>query len=246
MTPLPTSLLDGQVGHTRQGPKRHVLRYPLLSILSDIDGDADHMRELTGWSPLDHGDGEANLRPWIIKRVRETGFIGELGRIQVLTAPRQLGLVFNPLSVFFAHDLNQQLRAVIFEVSNFHAGRGIYAFPVTDPVENTLRFDCAKDFFVSPFNPVAGDYAFKLERNAQTYRLSIRYERDGKLIMTAVHSARLQPFDRKVLRRRRLTLALNTPRTVAAILFEALKLRLKGLKLHSPRRGSIDTQPWRS
>lgn len=246
MKPLPPSLLDGIVGHTRQSPRHHVLRYPLLSILTDIDGLDENTRKLTGWTPQDHGDGSDDLRGWVREQVRAAGVAADLGRIQILTAPRRLGVVFNPLSVFFAYDREDALRGVVFEVSNFHAGRGIYAFPVDDPDAEILRFDCAKDFFVSPFNPVSGHYAFKLERDEDRYRLGIRYERDGACVMTAVHTAAIEPLTAPAKQRRQLGLLINTPRTVASILFEALKLRLKGLQIHAPRRGTVDTQPWRS
>lgn len=245
MTPLPTSLLDGQVGHTRFTPRHHSLRYPLLSVLLDIDGKPDAAQAQTGWNAQDHGDG-VDLRSWVTKQLQHAGVDVSLGRIQVLTSPRQFGLVFNPLSVFFAHDSDGVLRGIVFEVSNFHAGRGIYAFAVKDPGATVLRFDCRKDFFVSPFNPVEGHYTFKLERDETRYRIGISYERDGERVMTAVHSARIEAFSRALNRRRQIALALNTPVTVAAILFEALKLRLKGLKLNAPRRGTVDTQPWRS
>lgn len=246
MRPLRASLFPGIVGHTRRSPRSHVLRYPLLSILTDIDGEERSPKRLSGWSPHDHGDGGDDLRAFLEEKLRTAGVGRSIGRIQVLTAPRQLGFIFNPLSVFFAFDLDETLAGIVFEVNNFHSGRGIYAFAVDHPEAPALQFECAKDFFVSPFNPVDGQYRFKLERDETRYRLAIQYFRDGDCVMSAVHSALREDLTAASRRRRQFGLLLNAPRTVGAILFEALKLRLKGLKIHPPRRGTVDTQPWRS
>lgn len=246
MKPLAPALYPGLVGHTRRTPRAHALRYPILSILTDIDGAAFEAGRLTGWSPRDHGQGHDTLRPFIEGKLREKGVTGPIGRIQVLTAPRRLGLVFNPLSVFFAFDTADRLCGLVFEVNNFHGGRGNYVFAVEDPAAPVMRFECPKDFFVSPFNPVDGVYHFKLEHDAERYRLGIQYFRDGACTMSAVHTARREALSRGLKWRRQLELLANAPRTVAAILIEALKLRLKGLRIHAPRRGTIDTQPWRS
>ena len=100
-----------------------------------------------------------------------------------------LGLVFNPLSLFFCHDTAGRLRAVIFDVSNFHSGRCAYAFEVPLGAEGPLRFACPKRFFVSPFNPVDGEYRFRLERDENRYRLGIQLFREGACTMSAVHRA---------------------------------------------------------
>ncbi len=246
MKPLPASLYRGIVGHTRYTPRKHALRYPILSILTDIDGEERADSRMTGWSPRDHGCGEAGLRPFVTEKLEAVGVHQKLGRIQILTAPKQLGLVFNPLSVFLAFDRQDQLCGVLFEVNNFHAGRGCYAFSIEAPEQPVLTFECPKAFFVSPFNPVEGVYYFRLEQSEARYQLGIKYERDGVHVMSAVHTARPEPLRAGLRRRRQVELLINTPRTVAGILFEALKLRLKGLQLFTPRRGTVDTRPWRS
>jgi len=240
MKPLEPSVFHGMVGHTRHGPKRHGLRYRLLTILTDIDGPDSARARKQGWSPRDHGRGDDALRDWVTEQVATAGVTGAIGRIQLMTAPRRLGLVFNPISVFFVHDRAGELCAVVFEVNNFHAGRGSYAFAVDPDAPMPLRFDCPKTFFVSPFNPVEGHYRFKLERDDRRYRLGILYERDGRRVMSAVHSAERRPLFASPIE-----FLINTPRTVAGILTEALKLRLKRLPLFSPRPGTVDTQSWR-
>ena len=167
-----------------------------------------------------------------------------VGRIELLTVPRIFGIKFNPLSVFFAFDLDENFVGIVFEVSNFHSGRQAYAFAVAPDAGPDYRFSCAKDFFVSPFNSAnEGEYNFRLRRDAESLRLSIQLERDGKKILSAVQSARLTPFSQPALRQALLTHPFNTIKIVGGILIEAARLGLKGLPRFTPRRGTVDTRP---
>lgn len=253
MRPLPASLYVGDVGHMRHRPKRHSLRYRMVSLLADVDGPERNDRGVFGFAfdrfaPVsqhmaDHGRGTGSLRDWVRTQLRRNGIALVPGRIQLLAAPRVLGIVFNPVSVYFCHDRDGRLGAVLFEVSNFHGGRQTYAFPVPDDTDTPLRFACEKTFFVSPFNPVEGEYRFRLDRDEETLRLGIRHYRNGACIMGAILQAERRPLTSRALWRAQAAQPFNTLGTVGAILFEALRLRLKGLPMHAPRRGSRDTLP---
>ncbi|WP_203291337.1 DUF1365 domain-containing protein [Maricaulis parjimensis] len=253
MTPLPASLYVGDIAHMRHHPVRHALRYRAMSILADIDGPHRASRQsrlfsfdrfnLLSHFRRDHGAPGADLRDWVCAVLEREGIGFKPGRIQLLAAPRWLGLVFNPVSVFFCHDEADQLRAVLFEVSNFHSGRHAYAFPVDPETTGSLRFACPKAFFVSPFNPVEGEYRFRLDRDANSLRLGIQLFRDGECVMGAVHLARARPLTTQSTARALRAIPANTITTVFGILLEALRLRLKGLPTFAPRRGSTDTMP---
>ncbi|MGK0266382.1 MAG: DUF1365 family protein [Maricaulis sp.] len=256
MIPLPASLLNGMVGHTRLSPKRHSLRYSMNSILVDIDGAAlARIRSplfsvngfnLVSFNARDHGRGESALRPWVEDQLKGEGLEFELGRVQILAAPRVLGLVFNPVTVLFCHDRAEALRAVIFQVSNFHGGRCAYTFALPDGTnQESLHFSCSKRFFVSPFNDTDGEYRFRLDRNRTSLSLGIQLYREDACVLSAVHKCAIGPLDTRNLMRAPLSLPFNTVKIVGAILLEALRLRLKGLKMYTPRHGSIDTKPWR-
>ena len=253
MTPLPASIYVGDVGHVRHRPKRHSLRYRMISVLADIDGPRRRSRGVFGFAfdrfaPVsqhasDHGRGHGSLRDWVCERLEQNGIDLDPGRIQLLAAPRVLGFVFNPVSLYFCHDHDDRLAAVLFEVANFHGGRQVYAFAVPDDTDTPLRFSCQKTFFVSPFNPVEGEYRFRLDRDEETLRLGIRHYRDGACVMGAILNANRRNLTTRSLWRAQVIQPFSTLVTVGGILFEALSLRLKGLPIHAPRRGSTDTLP---
>ena len=254
MRPVPASLCDGIVGHTRHGPKRHALRYSMLSVLIDVEEEARERRHGLLWAvdapalisvqTRDYGCGRGALRDWVQDRLSAAGLETDIGRIELLTAPRVFGFKFNPLSVFFAFDRDDTLAGLVFEVSNFHGGRQAYAFPVAEDAGPDYRMSCAKSFFVSPFNaPDAGEYHFRLRRDEQRLSLSIQLHRDGERVLSAVHSAHLTRLSAGNLRGALLRHPFNTIKIVGGILIEALRLGLKGLPLHAPRRGTVDTRP---
>lgn len=254
MTPLPASLCDCIIGHTRHRPKAHSLRYSMLSVLVDVDSEIARGRRGWLWAvdrpalislkTRDYGRGQGSLRSWVNAELAGAGVKQPVGRIELLTVPRIFGIKFNPLSVFFAFDQDENFVGIVFEVSNFHSGRQAYAFAVAPDAGPDYRFSCAKDFFVSPFNSAnEGEYQFRLRRDAESLRLSIQLERDGKKILSAVQSARLTPFSQPALRQALLTHPFNTIKIVGGILIEAARLGLKGLPLFTPRRGTVDTRP---
>ncbi|MFX9054058.1 DUF1365 family protein, partial [Acinetobacter baumannii] len=77
--------------------------------------------------------------------------IGAGGRITLLTMPRILGYVFNPLSVFFCHKPDGSLAAIFYEVTNTFGERHSYLIPVSDSDAHPIRQSVEKCFFVSPF-----------------------------------------------------------------------------------------------
>ena len=253
MTPLPASLYVGDVAHVRHHPVRHALRYRLMSVLADIDGPHREARtdrlfsfdrfNLLSHHVQDHGARSSDRRSWVKAVLHRQGIDLVPGRIHLLAAPRWLGVVFNPVCVYFCHDRDDQLAAVLFEVSNFHSGRHTYAFPVDPNASGALRFRCPKAFFVSPFNPVAGEYRFRLERDDNRMRLGIQLYREEQCVMGAVHIAEARPLNTRTTRQALQAIPANTISTIGGILFEALRLRLKGLPTFAPRRGSVDTMP---
>ena len=193
MTPDPRDWLTptlcvGDVMHARTRPKRNVFHYPIfylrlpLSRLSSIAvrGLAINRRGLCQIMNRDHGprDG-SDLLVWARGLLEQQGLqaVTEGGEIMLQTMPRLLGYLFNPVSFYFCHDRDAQLRAVICEVSNTFGERHNYLVAHADhrPISADDRIHAQKVFHVSPFFPVGGDYEFRFGGTAQSPVAMINY-----------------------------------------------------------------------
>jgi DUF1365 family protein len=144
-----------------------------------------------------------------------------------------LGYVFNPLSIFFCYDGNNDLRAVLYEVKNTFGEQHTYLFPVKDPSAAILRQYCAKNFYVSPFLPMKSDYAFRLAPPGQTFALGIRQIIETGDQLVATWTGRRETWSETALLRCFWAYALLTFKVMGAIHWQALRLWLKGASFHS-------------
>lgn len=237
--PPAPALYDGRTVHVRFAPFEHRLSYAIFQLLVDVDAPVPpglswlkHNR----FGPLaffdrDHGDRSgAPLRGWVEARLAEAGIQAGGGPIRLLSFPRVLGYVFNPLSVFFAYRPDGQLAAVIYEVNNTFGETHSYVAPADGtPVE---RQEADKVFHVSPFFAVEGGYAFTLRGPGQTLTLTIDKAVNGVRDHVATLKATARPLDDRHLRRAFFKVPFLTLKVIVAIHWEALKLLLKGARYH--------------
>lgn len=242
MQDVPNSgLYRGRTTHVRFAPFEHKLSYDIFQLFIDID-EVDVTCVRLKWlkhnrfAPFsfydrDHGDRSGQpLRPWVEARLREAGVALDGGPIRLLTFPRVLGFVFNPISVFFAYSQLGELRGVIYEVNNTFGETHSYIAPAND--DAIERHGADKVFHVSPFFDVSGRYAFTLRPPADTLSLVIDKFRDGVRDHVATLKARRLALNDTQLKKAFFAIPFLTLKVVAAIHFEALKLLFKGAKYY--------------
>jgi DUF1365 family protein len=229
--------------HRRLRPRAHQLNYRvfwLLLDLAEIDGLDQRLRlfsrnrfNLLSFFDRDHGDGSgAALRPQIEAFLRRAGIdIGD-GPIRLLTMPRVLGYVFNPISLDYCHDADGRLAAMVYEVTSTFGVRHAYVIPVpeADQESGLIRQGAAKALYVSPFMGMEMDYAFRGHTPAGRLDLAIDGRDAEGLLITAVMSGERRPLQDQELRTAALAFPLMTLKVMAAIHWEALKLWLKGVR----------------
>jgi uncharacterized protein len=225
----------------RFAPFEHKLAYDIFQLFIDVD-DLDATCANLKWlkhnrfAPFsfydrDHGDRSGEpLRPWVEARLREVGVDCDGGPIRLLTFPRVLGFVFNPISVFFAYSQQRELRGVIYEVSNTFGETHSYIAPAHN--QAIERHGANKVFHVSPFFDVSGRYAFTLRAPADTLSLVIDKFKDGARDHVATLKARRLELTDGQLIKAFFAIPFLTLKVVAAIHFEAIKLLFKGAKYY--------------
>ncbi len=225
------------VTHTRTRPRRHALAYRLPYLLLDLDampGAALFSRNRFNLFSLyerDHGGGTLPLRAWVRARLDEAGLHEAGARITLLTLPRFLGLGFNPLSLFFCHNAEGALCAVLYEVNNTFGQRHGYLCPVAPGAAAPLRHTAEKCFYVSPFMDMGLRYRFTLTPPGEAVGLHIAVEDEAGTLLRATLAGARQPLTDAALLRAALAYPLLSVKVLAAIYWEALRIWLKGIRL---------------
>jgi DUF1365 family protein len=179
------ALYPCEITHVRAHPIRRAFRYRSYLWLVDLD-DLPRvplpLRPLGRFRSRDHlGDPDAPIRANIDAYLARQGISLDGGRVLMLGHAAVLGYVFNPLTVFWCHRADGTLAAVIAEVHNTYGQRHVY---LVHP-DLRGRAEAGKDFYVSPFLPVAGRYRMHLPEPAATLRLSVTLHIDGKTVLAA-------------------------------------------------------------
>ncbi|MDM0047583.1 DUF1365 domain-containing protein [Variovorax sp. J22R115] len=242
-----SALYSGSVMHQRLRPARHRLRYRVFSLLVDLDELPDLARRLRLFSlnrfnlfslhERDHGAGlERGLRSHVDAQLHAAG-LATGGAIRLLSMPRTLGHVFNPLSVYFCHRPDGPLQALLYEVNNTFGERHSYLIEV-DPAMHegeTIVQSCAKGFHVSPFLALDMTYRFGIDAphpDRGVLRISITASDADGPVLIACFDARRRVLDDKALALAFMSHPLLTLKVVVAIHWEALRLWAKGVRLH--------------
>jgi DUF1365 family protein len=231
-------LVTGLVHHTRHRPDRYSFTHRHQLWLVDL---ASLPRR--GWlrpgaarvRPSDHLDGDPTadrLRASVLRRVAASHpeVAARVDRVLLLSQARSLGHVFDPLSVFWCLDRSGALVAAVLEVHNTYGGQHTY---VLRPDERG-RARVTKEFHVSPFNAVEGEYHVSLHLSAERVAVGIRLHVAGAPLLTASVAGRCQPVSRLALLRGVLAHPLPTHRTSALIRFHGIRLWARRLPLTPP------------
>lgn len=237
-----SALYLGAVVHARVRPVRHRLRYRMLNMLLDLDELPElsrrlrlfghNRRALFSFHDADHGDGSgAPLRGQVEALLRQAGMDPAGGRIRVLCMPRVLGMVFNPLTVYFCHRADGALQAMLYEVNNTFGQRHSYLIPVTGEVRGALRQRCDKCFYVSPFMDMGLTYAFRVTLPGETLSLGVDAQDAAGPLLFAAFMGRRRPLTDGRLLGAFLAHPLLAGRVLGGIHWEALKLWWKGMRL---------------
>ncbi len=237
-----SALYLGGVMHQRLRPRRHRLEqraFWLLLDLSELDGLDRRLRlfsrnrwNLFSFFDRDHGDGsDRPLRTQVEARLAAVGVDLAGGVIRLLTMPRLLGYVFNPISVYYCHAADGRLTAVSYEVTSTFGERHCYDLPIVDDrgEAGAFRQSCAKALYVSPFLGMEMLYRFRGRAPADRVGLTIGCDDATGPLLTASLWGRRRALTDPGLARAAAAFPLLTLKVVAAIHWEALILWLKGV-----------------
>lgn len=239
--PVP-ALYPSVITHVRTSPRRYRLTHRTYLWLIDLDAPPQlrrALRPLARFDGRDHFDGactdiKAGLEAFLTTR----GITLDGGRVLMLAHARVLGYVFNPLSLYWCHGPDGELRCVVAEVHNTYGERHCY---LLGP-EAAQSADVPKEFYVSPFFPVDGEYRMRLPTPGERLGVTLHLDLGGHRKFTATVRGERRPATAGVLLRAAVRHPWSTVAVSASIRRHGIALWLRGLPVqkrprHCPQEG---------
>lgn len=245
---------EGRVMHARRHTAMHRFVYPLAFLRVPLSAMHDcrhwlglfgiNRRALFAVHAADHGPRDGRpLLPWLQHSLAAQGVNFPLGEVVLQTFPRLLGYVFNPVSFWFCHDTDGQLRAVLCEVNNTFGEQHNYLVRHADlrPIASGDCLSTRKVFHVSPFFPVAGSYHFRFLAQANTVGVNIEYRQQGETTLLAHVGGRTRPLTAAALLSALLRYPFMTLGVMVRIHWQALHLWRKGARFYRKPAPPLET-----
>lgn len=241
--PPTPALVVGSVSHTRRRPLTHSFTYRHYTWLVDVD-DLPRLRRPLSWlarfDAADHLDGGrlgGGLRGDVERFCAARGVtVAPSDRVLMLAHARALGHVFDPMSAFWCVRPDGSVAAVVVEVHNTYGGRHAYLVQPDDAGRATV----AKDFYVSPFNPVDGTYRMRLALDEKEAAVSIRFLVDGSPVLDAGVSGTVVAATPRAVLRTALRHAVMPYRVTALIHVHGIALWLRRLPVVPGSRRTLE------
>jgi DUF1365 family protein len=242
-----SAIYEGTVRHRRFAPVEHVFQYRVFYAYLDLSELPQVLDGLPGWSARraafarfareDHfGEPDIPLDHAVRDLVEARLGVRPDGAIHLLTLPRTLGVVFNPISIYYCHRADGTLCHLVTEVDNTPWGER-HCYVVDADRDNlgtarALRFRVSKAFHVSPFHSLDQEYEWRFTRPARSLVVHMENWEAATLKTDATLTLRRQPLDP-----RHATLALIRHPAMAlsvlgGIYVQAAKLWRKGVPYH--------------
>jgi DUF1365 family protein len=237
----------GSLRHRRFRPVGHTFTYPVFMAMLDVDHIPEMMRvspfssynhwNWAGYDERDHfGDAALPLRERLRSDAAAHGVTLPHGPAYLLTNLRYLGYCFNPVSFYYFYGRSGNLEMMLAEVNNTFGETCNYWLtrecepPAKRPRgARTRRYETRKVFHVSPFMDLGHQYTWIFTPPGDRLVAHMNSRAGDGVFFDATLTLERRPWSARELRRVLAEYPWMTAKVIAAIYWEALRLRLKGV-----------------
>lgn len=243
---LSSAIYEGRVVHQRHRPHPHAFSYRMGQLCLDLD-EIDQVfqdrwlwsvnrRNLAQWRRDDYLAGAPSLIDEVRDRVQtRLGYRPE-GPVRLLTHPRYLGYVFNPVSFYYCYEADDDtLAAVVADITNTPwKQRHCVVLPAAEAqrVGDAFTWQFDKRFHISPFMPMDCRYDWRLSPPGEQLRVHMRVDHAGQRQFDADLQLSRRPLNAAGLARLLWRYPWMTAQVMGAIHWQALRLWLKRNPIH--------------
>jgi DUF1365 family protein len=230
-----SALYAGTLMHSRRTPTANSFRYPVCYFLLDLDELPDLERRLALFSvnrsnvvslyERDHFGG-GPLKEALVTAAGDPG----IARVSMLTLPRVLGYVFNPVTFSWCYGAGGELRCIVAELSNTFGERHLEVLRGPGP-----SYEHEKHLHVSPFFGLDQSYEYAFTEPGEQLLARIHVRENGGRPLTAVLHGRRRELTNRSLAAALVRYPLMPHRVTTLIHWQALRLWRRGVTFqHKP------------
>jgi len=237
---MESAIYEGTVRHRRHAPIEHEFTYRMFQCWIDLDELPTLFDDRWFWSARGPslswfrradflGDESVPLKTAVLDRAEEELGRRPTGPVRMLAHLRTFGVAMNPVVFYYCYDASgSHVEAVVAEITNTPWNeRFSYVLGGADaPCGTTHRF--AKRFHISPFIDMDCEYEWNLGAPGDGLRAHMRNLRGGEPLFDATLDLKRRAMTGRALASALTRHPLLTTRVIAAIYWQALRLRLKG------------------
>lgn len=233
----------GHLMHSRLEPVKHTFLYPVyffafdLSELSKLDKNLilfgyNQVRPVAIHDKDYLGDGEETIQAKLLSFLNKKRCGDDIASIKLVTVARYFNYVFNPVSFFYCYRQDGSLRCTVAEINNTYGETHLYILDRPDePCPGFLaRYRVSKEFYVSPFNDIKGDYEFHFSEIDERIDIRINILRDEREVFLSRLWGKAIPLNSENLISTLVQYPISAALAMPRITWQALVLRYrKGL-----------------
>lgn len=235
-----SSIYIGKVSHMRKGEVENTFTYPLNMFAIDLD-ELPTLHEtlpsfgynkfnlLAIWDKDYLTEGSLPIKKKLLDLLEKEGCGDNIHQIILLTTPRYVNYVFNPMSTYYCFTKEGSLRCCLVEVNNTFGDKHVYVVdnPISKPTEEVIgHFQITKGFHVSPFYDLKGEYEFKFSDIRDNLLITFDMKGENTLFHAKLKGEEKLPLTQSNLVKTSLKYPFTAWMTMPRILWQAAKLYL--------------------